>query len=77
MDFYTKLAFVLAIGGIGVSVAVYFATYLWRDIPRWLALSGFSIGLFLCIGAVACFIYFIVLHLPGIWRYQGGWLRNL
>jgi hypothetical protein len=57
MDFYTKLAFVLAIGGIGVSVAVYFATYLWRDIPRWLALSGFSIGLFLCIGAVACFIF--------------------
>jgi hypothetical protein len=57
MDFWGKLGFALAIGGIGLSIAVFFATYLWRDMPRWVALSGFGSGLFLCVAAIVCFIF--------------------
>ena len=56
MDFLTKLGFALAVGGIGVSIAVYFATYLWRDMPKWTAISGFGFGILLCLGAILCFI---------------------
>ncbi|HEX4043987.1 MAG TPA: hypothetical protein VHY10_19985 [Xanthobacteraceae bacterium] len=57
MDFWGKVGFSLAIGGVGLSLAVFFATYLWRDMPRWIAIAGFVSGLFLCVGAVACFIF--------------------
>jgi hypothetical protein len=56
VDFATKVGIALAIGGIGVSCAVFFATYLWREMPRWLALLGFGSGLLLCVGAIVCFI---------------------
>jgi hypothetical protein len=57
MDFGTKVGFALAIGGIGLSIAVFFATYIWREMPRWLAMIGFASGVLLCIAALGCFIF--------------------
>jgi len=56
LDFWSKLGFILAVGGIGISVAAFFATYIWREIPRWVASIGFSLGVLLCAGAAACFV---------------------
>ncbi len=57
MDFWSKLGFALAIGGIGLSIAVFFATYMWHEMRPWLARLGFGFGLLLCAGAVACFVW--------------------
>jgi hypothetical protein len=57
MDFLTKIGFALAIGGIGLSIALFFAIYIWRDMPRWIAICGFGVGVALCISAFACFIF--------------------
>lgn len=46
-----------AIGGIGVSIAFYFASYIWRDMPRWLGNMRVLVGLFLCGSAMGCFIF--------------------
>jgi hypothetical protein len=55
MDYWSKLGFALAVGGIGISIAAFFATYVWRDITRWIAIAGFATGLGLCVAAVICF----------------------
>jgi len=57
MDFWTKLGLALAIAGVGVSIVFYFATYIWREMPRWLAICGFSVGIFLCVSAMGCFAF--------------------
>lgn len=54
--FLDEIGFALAIGGIGVSIAIFFATYLWRNMPKWAAIIGFGFGIFLCIGAIVCFV---------------------
>jgi hypothetical protein len=59
--FWSKLGIALAIGGIGVSVALGFAVYIWREIPRWAAFIGFGMGISLCVAALVCFIF-----IPGI-----------
>ncbi|MGA2314290.1 MAG: hypothetical protein ABSF87_18340 [Xanthobacteraceae bacterium] len=55
--FWSKVGFALAIGGIGVSIALFFAIYIWREMPRWVARVGFVFGIFLCTGAIACFVF--------------------
>ena len=57
MGFWDKIGLGLAVGGIGISVAVFFATYLWRDMPRWAAIAGFVIGILLCVGAISCIVF--------------------
>ena len=47
----------LGVSGIGISIAFYFATYIWREMPRWLAVGGFIAGLFLCASAMGVFCF--------------------
>lgn len=66
MEFWTKVGFALAIGGIGLSIAVYFATYLWRDMPSWAAICGFVLGVLLCIAAIGCFVFIPAPEVPEV-----------
>ena len=52
------LSFALAVGGTGISVAVFFATYVWRDMKRWVAICGFCFGLILCLCAIGSLLFF-------------------
>jgi hypothetical protein len=66
MDFWSKLGIALAIGGIGVSIALGFAVYLWREMPRWLAFVGFGFGISMCVAALACLIFIPEIEQPEV-----------
>ena len=66
MDFWSKLGIALALGGVGVSMALGFAVYIWREMPRWLAFVGFGIGISLCLAGLACFILIPEIEQPEV-----------
>ena len=66
MDFWSKLGIALAVGGIGVSIALGFAVYIWREMPRWVAFVGFAIGMSLCLAALGCFVFIPEIEQPEV-----------
>jgi hypothetical protein len=66
MDFWSKLGIALAFGGIGVSIALGFAVYIWREVPRRIAFVGFGIGISLCLAALACLIFIPEIESPEV-----------
>ena len=35
-------------------MVLFFAVYIWRDMPKWMAVCGFVFGLLLCVAAMGC-----------------------
>jgi hypothetical protein len=66
MDFWSKLGIALAVGGIGVSMALGFAVYLWRELPRTLANMGFGVGILMCLTGLGCFIFIPEIEQPEV-----------